>query len=224
MHVLVVDTATPAVTVAVAEIDGTTVSARSVQVTVNPRAHGELLAPGIRTALSEAGIGMPDLGAVVAGIGPGPYTGLRVGLVTATAIGHVLGIPTYGVCSLDGIGATRPDSGRVVAATDARRREIYWRVYENGAPITEPAVDRPDTVAERIVALGVGRALGEGAARYADVLHVPVTDQPSYPDPMVLARLAADRVRAGAPSEPLTPLYLRRPDAAIPTGRKPVLH
>lgn len=224
MHVLVVDTATPAVTVAVAEIDGTTVSAGSVQVTVNPRAHGELLAPGIRTALSEAGIGMPDLGAVVAGIGPGPYTGLRVGLVTATAIGQALGVPTYGVCSLDGIGAAVPESGRVVAATDARRREIYWRVYEKGTPITKPAVDKPDTVAERIIALGVGRAVGEGAVRYADVLRVPVTDQPRYPDPLVLAGIAADRVRSGAPSEALTPLYLRRPDAAIPTGRKPVLH
>ncbi len=224
MHVLVVDTATPAVTVAVAEIDGTAVSARSVQVTVNPRAHGELLAPGIRTVLSEAGIGMPELCAVVAGIGPGPYTGLRVGLVTATAIGQALGIPTYGVCSLDGIGTARPEPGRVVAATDARRREIYWRVYENGVPITEPAVDRPDTVAERIAALGVGGAVGEGAVRYADVLRVPVTGQPCYPDPLVLARLAAERVRAGAPGEALTPLYLRRPDAAIPQGRKPVLH
>jgi tRNA threonylcarbamoyl adenosine modification protein YeaZ len=224
VHVLVVDTATPAVTVAVAEIDGPTVNAEAVRVTVNPRAHGELLAPGIRAALAEAGVGVADLGAVVAGIGPGPYTGLRVGLVTATAIGQALGVPTYGVCSLDGIGAAVPESGRVVAATDARRREIYWRVYEKAIPITEPAVDRPDAVAERIAALGVGRAVGEGAIRYADVLHVPVTDQPQYPDPLVLARLAAGRVRSGAPSEPLTPLYLRRPDAAIPTGRKPVLH
>jgi tRNA threonylcarbamoyl adenosine modification protein YeaZ len=222
VHVLVVDTATPAVTVAVAEIDGTTVTARSVQVAVNPRAHGELLAPGIRAALSEAGIGMSDLGAVVAGVGPGPYTGLRVGLVTAAAISQVLGVPSYGVCSLDGIGAAEPEPGRLVAATDARRREIYWRVYENANPVTEPAVDRPDAVAERIAALGVTRAVGEGAFRYADVLGVPV-GEPHHPDPLVLAGIAAERIRSGAPGEPLTPLYLRRPDVAAPAGRKPVL-
>ncbi|HEX2418042.1 MAG TPA: tRNA (adenosine(37)-N6)-threonylcarbamoyltransferase complex dimerization subunit type 1 TsaB [Micromonosporaceae bacterium] len=223
MYVLVVDTATPAVTAAVVEVNPGAVILRSVRTTVNPRAHGELLAPAIRTVLDDVDVAMPDLGAVIAGVGPGPYTGLRVGLVTATAIAQVLDVPSYGVCSLDGIGGSDPAAGRLLAATDARRREIYWRVYERAAPVTEPAVDRPDAVAERIAALAVTRAVGEGALRYADVLGVP-TGEPHYPDPLVLAGIAAERIRSAAPSEPLTPLYLRRPDVAAPATRKPVLH
>lgn len=222
MYALVLDTATPAVTAAVVELTGAAVTVRSVRTTVNPRAHGELLAPGIRAALAEAGVAMPELGAVVAGVGPGPYTGLRVGLVTAIAIGQVLGVPSYGVCSLDGIGGADPGPGRLVAATDARRHEIYWRVYEKAMPVTEPAVDRPDVVAGRIAVLGVTRAAGEGAVRYADALGVPA-GEPRFPDPLTLAGIAADRMRSGAPSEPLAPLYLRRPDAVVPAGRKPVL-
>ncbi|MGH3716760.1 MAG: tRNA (adenosine(37)-N6)-threonylcarbamoyltransferase complex dimerization subunit type 1 TsaB, partial [Micromonosporaceae bacterium] len=172
--------------------------------------------------LSEAGTGAGALGAVVAGVGPGPYTGLRVGLVTAVSLGHALGVPTYGVCSLDGIGAASTAPGRLVAATDARRREIYWRVYEFGAPLTDPAVNQPAAVAEQLAALGVTRAAGDGATRYAAELRLD-PDEPRYPDPLVLARVAADRIRAGAPTEPLTPLYLRRPDAAEPGTRKPVL-
>ncbi|MGH3731194.1 MAG: tRNA (adenosine(37)-N6)-threonylcarbamoyltransferase complex dimerization subunit type 1 TsaB [Micromonosporaceae bacterium] len=223
MYVLVVDTATPAVTAALVDLTDSDVTVAAVRTTINPRAHGELLTPSIDTVLAEAGAAPRGLTAIVAGVGPGPYTGLRVGLVTATAMGQALGVPTYGVCSLDGIGAASTAPGTVVAATDARRREIYWRGYESGAPITDPAVDRPDVVAERLPALGVGLVVGEGAHRYPDVLGVPVADQPLYPDPGTLARIAAERVRTAAPSEALTPLYLRRPDAVEPGARKPVL-
>ena len=66
-------------------------------------------------------------------------------------------------------------------------------------------------------------AVGDGALRYADVLGLPVRDEPRYPAPAALAALAADRVPGKAPGEPLTPLYLRRPDAVAPAARKPVL-
>lgn len=221
MHVLVVDTATPAVTAALVEVAGG-VAVRASRVTVDPRAHAEALAPQVEAVLAEAGIAAGELDAIVAGVGPGPYTGLRVGLVTAASLGHALGVPTYGVCSLDGIGAATSEPGRLVAATDARRHEIYWRVYEAGAPLTDPAVARPDAVAEQLSALGVTCAAGDGATRYADQLGLPA-GEPRYPDPLTLARLAADRIRDRAPSEPLTPLYLRRPDAAEPGARKPVL-
>jgi len=202
----------------VAEVTADRACLRAASVTVDPRAHGELLAPAIAAVLDEIDATPADLGAVVAGVGPGPFTGLRVGLVTAVALGQARGIPTYGVCSLDAIGAAT--DGRVLVATDARRREIYWAVYDDGKRITDPAVGRPAEVIDRIT---VDRAVGEGALRYADVLGVPVDPEPRYPAPAVLVALAADRIVTGAPGEPLVPLYLRRPDAAVPGAPKPVL-
>jgi tRNA threonylcarbamoyl adenosine modification protein YeaZ len=218
--VLVVDSATPAVTAALAEVSDDAVAIRSERRAVDARAHGELLAPAVEAVLAEAGARPRDLGAIVAGLGPGPFTGLRVGLVTAASMGQTLDVPTYGVCSLDGLGQV---DGRVLVATDARRREVYWAVYEDGARLTEPAVDLPATVADRIADLGVTAAVGEGAYTYAEVLKVRVRDEPRYPPAEALAALAADRVRAKAPGERLIPLYLRRPDAVAQSVRKPVL-
>jgi tRNA threonylcarbamoyl adenosine modification protein YeaZ len=218
--VLVVDSATPAVTAALAEVSDDAVSIRAERRAVDARAHGELLAPAVEAVLAEAGARPRDLGAIVAGLGPGPFTGLRVGLVTAASVGQTLDIPTYGVCSLDAIGHAA--AGRVLAATDARRREVYWAAYEDGRRLTEPAVDLPATVADRAAGLGVTVAVGEGAHKYADVLRVRVRDEPRYPPAAALAALAADRVRGKAPGERLTPLYLRRPDAVAQSGRKPV--
>jgi tRNA threonylcarbamoyl adenosine modification protein YeaZ len=207
--IVAVDSATPAITAALAEVTdaGTRVLARRVAVDV--RAHGELLAPGIDAVLRETGTRPADLAAVVAGVGPGPFTGLRVGLVTAAALADTLGIPAYGVGTLDalgwasiGVGAGRVEAGpgRVLVATDARRREVYWAVYAEGVRV----------------------AVGDGALRYAEVLGVPVRDEPRYPPAEGLVALAAQRVRDKAPAEPLTPLYLRRPDAVEPGARKAV--
>jgi tRNA threonylcarbamoyl adenosine modification protein YeaZ len=213
MLVLVVDTSTPAVTAALAEVTGPAgATLKAERVSVDGRAHGELLGPGIETVLAEAGISPGALGAVVAGLGPGPFTGLRVGLVTAAAFGQTLSIPTYGVCSLDGLGAAT--AGAALVATDARRKEIYWAGYLDGVRVTGPAVDRPADLA-----LGEFRpdfAVGEGAVG----LPWPVRAGPRYPAAAVLAALAAERVHSGAPSEPLTPIYLRRPDAVEPGARK----
>ncbi len=222
MRVLAIDTATAASAVAVVEYpaDGPPL-ALARRERVDPRGHAEWLTPLIRQTLDEAGLEPADLAAVVAGVGPGPFTGLRVGLATAGAMAQTLGIPTYGVCSLDGIGAvTGP--GPALAATDARRREIYWAVYREGRRLTGPAVDRPDQLGMRLVEYGVRVACGEGARRYRDVLGLPMVDGPAYPDPVVLATVAAPRVTSGAPGEVLTPLYLRRPDAAEPRPPKPV--
>ncbi|HET8661191.1 MAG TPA: tRNA (adenosine(37)-N6)-threonylcarbamoyltransferase complex dimerization subunit type 1 TsaB [Micromonosporaceae bacterium] len=218
--IAVIDTATPAVTAAVAEVTAAGTVVLAERTTVDARAHGELLAPQLAAALAEAGAVPGDLAAVVAGTGPGPFTGLRVGLVTAAALADTLGVPAYGVCSLDALGLGA--AGVTLAATDARRKEIYWAVYAGGARRAGPAVGRPGDVADLLGGLGVVRAVGEGARRYAGVLGLPV-DGPDHPPPAALAALAADRVRAGAPPEPLTPLYLRRPDAVEPAGRKRVL-
>jgi tRNA threonylcarbamoyl adenosine modification protein YeaZ len=218
--VLVLDTATPAITAALADVGDSDIQLRAQQVTVDGRAHGELLAPSIDAVLEQAGVRPHDLSAIVAGVGPGPFTGLRAGLVTAATMSSALGIPAYGVVTLDALGAAT--SGTVLVATDARRREIYWAVYRDGSAAYPPKVSKPADVAIAIAEQGVLHGVGEGAAKYADVLGVSA-GSPSYPPALEFARLAADRVRAKAPGEALTPLYLRRPDAVEPASRKPAL-
>ncbi len=217
MLVLALDTATPASTAAVAEVTDGGMRGIAERRTVDARAHGELLAPQIHATLDEAGVRVTDLAAIVAGLGPGPFTGLRVGLVTAASMGQALSIPTYGVCSLDALGrAAGP--GRVLVATDARRREVYHATYLDGVRVTGPDVARPADVV-----VDADRAVGDGAVQYSDVFGVPIDGSVLYPPGAALIALAADRVRARAASEPLTPLYLRRPDAVASAARKHVL-
>lgn len=222
MLVLVIDTSSAAVTAAVAEVGtaaadgaGGGVTLRAEHVTINARGHGEHLAPNIASALADSGARPADLGAIVAGTGPGPYTGLRVGLVTAAVMAETLAIATYGVCSLDGIGGAVAGEGALLVAADARRKEVYWARYDHGVRTGEPRVDRPDDVPrEKITAVA-----GQGGELYD--FGVPLLEQ-RYPSALALARAAADRVRAGAPAEALTPLYLRRPDAEQPHAPKAV--
>lgn len=224
MLVLVVDSSTPAVTAALVEVTADDVVPRAERRTVDARAHGELLAPQIAAVLAEAGARPAELAALVAGLGPGPFTGLRVGLVTAASMGQVLAIPTYGVGSLDALGRAVGTGRRVLVATDARRREIYWALYdEAGERVAGPAVDVPAKVAGQAAELGATVAVGEGAQRYAETLGLPVLAEPTFPSAYALAELAAERVRAGAPGERLVPLYLRRPDAVPASTHKSVL-
>jgi tRNA threonylcarbamoyl adenosine modification protein YeaZ len=209
--VLVLDTSSAAVTAGLVTVDED-VQLVADRVVVNSRGHGELLAPAIEAVLGEAGRSVADLGAIVVGTGPGPFTGLRVGLVTAAVMTEMLGIPAYGVCSLDGI-ALAGDS--VFVAADARRREVYWARYVDGSRVEGPQVGYP---AELVVD---GAMAGAGARLYADVLggELLVRD---YPSALRLAEVAAERIRAGAPGDALTPLYLRRPDAEVPQSHKTV--
>ncbi len=185
--VLVIDTATPAVTAGVVRRDGDAVDVLASRVTVDARAHAEQLTPNVVAALGDAGVGMGDLEAVVVGCGPGPFTGLRVGMASAAAYGHALNVPVYGVCSLDAIGVLT--TGETLVVTDARRREVYWARYRDGVRIDGPAVNAPADV--------------PGAA---DALAGP----PMYPTVTGLVRAVGDWT---AGPEPLVPLYLRRPDA-----------
>ena len=240
---------------------------------IDARRHGELLAPGIEKVLAAAGRSRTDLTGIAVGVGPGPFTGLRVGLVTARALGDALDIPVHGVCTLDilaaaaaavpgttpqgsannadtagnadvaGIadivaasadgvaGATSVSSansanavfaaagGRFAVATDARRREVYWAVYDlTGHRETDPAVDRPADIAERLAEFAVA---GQGPLLYPD--QFPYALSPALPSAAVLAELVARRLRE-APEAllPPIPLYLRRPDAVEPGARKSV--
>jgi tRNA threonylcarbamoyl adenosine modification protein YeaZ len=222
MLVLALDTATPAVTAAAVRVDEGAVDVLAARVTVDARRHGELLTPSVRDVLDRSGHRAEDLDAVVAGVGPGPFTGLRVGLVTAAGLADALDRPTYAVCSLDAVAAAAladgagDGGGRLLVATDARRREVYWAVYDAaGARTAGPEVARPADLAALLPGLGARVMAGAGAEQYRDVLGLPMRGV-LHPDPAALAGLAAERVLAKAPSERLTPLYLRRPDATPP--------
>jgi tRNA threonylcarbamoyl adenosine modification protein YeaZ len=209
---LAFDTASPRVTVALHA--GTTVVAEAV----SDRAlkHGEQLAPLIEAVLARAGAGLADLTSIAVGVGPGPFTGLRVGLVTARTLGHVLAIPVRGLCSLDILAAeaiaTGSVSGGFLVATDARRKEVYLASYDAaGARVDGPVVLKPGDAATG------GPVVGEGAVLYP--LAFPDGRRPERPSAGWLARvLVAGHVD---PVEP-EPMYLRRPDTAAPHRPKPV--
>ncbi|GII66415.1 tRNA (adenosine(37)-N6)-threonylcarbamoyltransferase complex dimerization subunit type 1 TsaB [Sphaerisporangium krabiense] len=221
MLVLAFDTATPAVTAALH--DGDRVLAEST--TIDARRHGELLVPSIREVLREAGAALGDVTAIVAGAGPGPYTGLRVGLMTAQALAATAGAPAYGVCTLDALAYAAGLSEPFVVATDARRKEVFWAEYADARTrVTEPAVDHPGD-------LPAGPPLvGAGARMYAAIVgeHRLAPDAPEYPSAGALAALAAERLAAtgGADGDAVLtsprPIYLRRPDAREPGPPKKV--
>jgi tRNA threonylcarbamoyl adenosine modification protein YeaZ len=211
--VLGIDTSTPATGVAVCEVGASGELERlSAQQVVDPRHSAEVLTPLIDRALTECGRTPADLAAIVTGVGPGPYTSLRVGIVTAAGLGDALGIAVYGICSLDGL-VGQPE--RVTAVTDARRREVYWARYEAGERVAGPDVGPAQLVAQ---SLHPGeRVIGAGGELYAPVFGPAFDpDGPRYPDPAVLIRRAVPLL--GTPAAPLVPLYQRRPDATPRTA------
>lgn len=223
MLVIALDTSTPAVTAGLVTLDDGGPRALAERVTVNPRAHGELLTPQLLDVLAEAGYQLGDVDAIVVGAGPGPFTGLRVGMVTAAALGHAARRRIYPVCSLDAIAARAGADGPLLVATDARRKEVYWAVYDADGLVrlTGPHVQRPEGVAEAAAEFGIRAAAGEKASEHSDLFGVPAIG-PVYPTPVGLVRAVAADLIAGADPQPLVPLYLRRPDAEAPGPRKPV--
>ena len=265
MLALVLDTSTPAVSAALVDVVDGTATVIAECVVVDARRHGELLAVGLQEVLRA---GTPEV--VVVGVGPGPFTGLRVGIVTAAAVADSLGINAVGVCSLDGLSA--PHTGVV---TDARRREVYWASYDgDGQRMNGPHVSAPSVAAQAL--LSCERIVGDGALLYPDAFGSPSADVlgtrspdafgrrspgatgsrspgatgsrspgatgsrvagPRFPSCARLAEVALTRMINGssrvaadplAPLPvplimggglPLTPLYLRRPDAVATADR-----
>jgi tRNA threonylcarbamoyl adenosine modification protein YeaZ len=206
--VLALDTATPTLLAGVARwsADGTEVLAEEAR--TSGTRHAELLTPAIRAALSAGGCRLGEIEAVVVGLGPGPFTGLRVGVVTAAALGDARGLPVVGVCSLDAVG-----DGERTAVTDARRREVYWARYDaSGARVDGPGVVRPEELAVP------GPYVGDPA--FAERLGAPV--ERADVSTAGLLRAAAAQLADPASASPLVPLYLRRPDAVPPTSSKAV--
>nr|WP_255426260.1 tRNA (adenosine(37)-N6)-threonylcarbamoyltransferase complex dimerization subunit type 1 TsaB [Pseudonocardia sp. C8] len=269
--VLALDTATTVVTAGLVDLGArpVTLAARAH----DGRRHGELLMPAVRALCTEAGLGLRDVDAIVVGAGPGPFTGLRVGIASAAALGHALGVPVHGVCSHDAMahawsaggtrmdtawsaggtrvdtawsaggtrvdtawsaGGTRMDTawssgdpgdrpagaGNLLVVTDARRREVYWAAYDPAARrLTGPAVEPPAVLAARRDELAISTVVGDPA--FAGPLGTEITG-PGAPTPAGLVGVAAADLHAGRAPAPVEPLYLRRPDAVAPTGRKRV--
>jgi tRNA threonylcarbamoyladenosine biosynthesis protein TsaB len=206
---LAFDTATPHVTVALH--DGSSVVA-SFESSESMR-HGEMLAPGIEQVLSSAGVSAAELTGVAVGVGPGPFTGLRVGLVTARTLALTRQLPVYGVCSLDILAAEAIDAGlsEFVVATDARRKEVYLASYAEGRRVHGPEVLRPEDAATDVP------VVGRGATLYPE--HFPNVAGPEHPSAAVLCDVVTRKRFEILDPEPL---YLRRPDAAEPGRPKRV--
>jgi tRNA threonylcarbamoyl adenosine modification protein YeaZ len=202
--VLALDTATPTLVAGVARWADGAVEVLAERAVPSGNRHAELLTPAIRAVLSDAGAAMGDLAAVVVGLGPGPFTGLRVGVVTAATLADARRLPAIGICSLDAIG----DGARTVV-TDARRKEVYWAAYDaSGARVDGPGVDRPEELP------AAGPFVGDD--RFAERLGAPVAA--ARVTTAGLLRAAADRLAAPSSASPLVPLYLRRPDATPPSS------
>ena len=217
MLVLGLDTSSPAIGVALVELEPADEGARWGRQAdwrgVDGRAHGGVPATGVRAVLRQRGAAPRDLRAVAGGLGPGPYTGLRVGVVTAASLGDALAIPAYGCCSLDAVDPW--GEGARLVVTDARRKEVYWAEYaDDDERIAGPSVIRPPDLASALRETGwTGRVLGDGALLHP--AHFPTAEpEPRYPAADGVVLLAARRALSGAPPEPLAPLYLRRPDAS----------
>lgn len=223
MTVLGFDTATPDVAVAVTSGAEVLVE-RSIPAPRGSRPrHATELLPEIEGAVGEAG-GWGEVELIAAGIGPGSFTGLRIGVATARGLAHSLGIPLAGVGSLDalarGIGEEAAAAGRPrLAAIDAKRSELFAALYdERGSRLWGPLVAAPATLGVRLGSVpGAPLAAGDGALRFRTDLEGGGAEVLSERRPA--HRLAARHVcRAAAEMRPsipheVTPIYLRPPDA-----------
>lgn len=232
---LAIDTSTSAITVALH--DGS--SALAEATTLDARGHAEHLAPGIRDVLETVGAAPTDVTHVAVGLGPAPFTGLRVGIVTARTFALAVGAPVHGLCSLDVLAHQAVASGAVtgdelLVATDARRKEVYWARYaaEPALPggirrLGDPQVSRPADLDDDLLALPT---VGRGSLLYPEVWPVGIRPSSRLDSaattlaPLValtpldvsaaaLAELVVQRLAAGDPVDAQEPLYLRRPDA-----------
>lgn len=228
-----------AVSVAVArgELTGPAPEILQVRADERSRHHDEVLLALIDEVLAAAGVERSELTGIVVGRGPGPFTGLRVGLVSARSIAAVLGVPLHGLSSLDGLahqaldefgsaqdGSAQNGTVTVGVALDARRREVYHARYRRDPSgqvtrIADPAVDAPAAVADELTACDI--LVGSGTGIYPELL--PATADLVHVDAGHLLLAAAALSARGEDLDSTEPMYLRAPDAAKPTARKSAL-
>lgn len=210
MIVLALDTCLGACSAAV--LDGARVLAQRIE--PMDRGHQERLAPLVAEVMGEAGMGFDRLDRVGVTVGPGSFTGLRVGLAFAKGLSAALGIPAVGVGALEAL--AEPYPGRVLAVLDAKRGQVYLQGFDEGRPVTAPDVLPLETAAARIAELAPQLLVGSGAPMLFEVAHTIRNIGPVSIQPAAVARLAAAR-----PATPPRPLYLRAPDARLPGGLLP---
>lgn len=222
MLVLGIETATPQVGVAIGGHEGVLASFHSAR----DRRHAETLAPAISFVCEQARIELDEIGVLAVDVGPGLFTGMRVGLATAKALAHALRVPMVPVSSLDLVAfPARYCNRRIVAVIDARRGEVFHAAYRQVPGgiqrLAEPAVSTPDELAGDLVARSEDALLvGDGAIRHAEVLAgaagVEIGERglqyPSAQSLVQLAHAAALRETFVQPRE-VAPVYLRQPDA-----------
>lgn len=163
--------------------------------------HGHALPALVKEALSVA----PTIEQVIVGMGPGPYTGLRVGIAFARTFAVARKVSVIGICSLDAIAASVQESDDFVIATDARRKEVYWARYTFGVRVAGPHVDLPSVIGEFGLPI-----FGEGAVKY----DIAQSEENLFPDLLAMARLG-ENVDFYIDE----PLYIRRPDAIATAER-----
>lgn len=193
--------------------------------TEDTRSHAEVLAPGIEQLLCSAGITGADIDAIVTGVGPGPFTGLRSGIATARTLAFVWNKPLYGLMSLDAVALEVAESTAAVSefiiATDARRKEVYWARYTLADGQLPHLVDGPHVgFAKDLPDLP---AYGAGAGLYVHELQANPDFSSEQPDALFLGQFALARLAAGEELLDSTPLYLRESDAQVPGPRKRAL-
>jgi tRNA threonylcarbamoyladenosine biosynthesis protein TsaB len=193
--------------------------------TEDTRSHAEVLAPGIEQLLAGAGLSGTDVDVIVAGVGPGPFTGLRSGIVTARSLAFVWQKPLYGLMSLDAIALEVAESTQAAAefivATDARRKEVYWARYALAGSQLPQLLDGPHVgFAAGLPDLPV---YGAGAGLYPDALRAVPEFAGRQPEALSLGQFALARLAAGEQLLDTTPLYLRESDAQVPGPRKRAL-
>lgn len=223
MLILAIDTS--AVASAALVTDDAPESVLASFATEDTRSHAEVLAPGIHAMLESAGVSGQDIDALVVGVGPGPFTGLRSGIATARTLAFVWGKPLHGLVSLDAMALEVAESTAAVSeflvVTDARRKEVYWARYSldggqlpvlKDGPHVSFASDLPDLP-----------AFGAGAGLYADVLQAHPDFAGEQPDALYLGQFALARLESGHTLLDSTPLYLRESDAQVPGPRKRAL-
>jgi tRNA threonylcarbamoyladenosine biosynthesis protein TsaB len=215
--ILAFDTATPATAVAVWMPDGPQVERRDDPAPGERPRHAERLLALAQAALEEAGAGWDDVERLAVGVGPGGFTGLRLGIATARALAQGRGLPVLGVSSLQAL-AEPVEAPTVAAVLDARRGEVFAAAWDGGVPLLEPAALAPEALAARLPSGTV--AVGDGAIRFREQLEragvaVPADGSPAHRlSALAIARLAEGREPADR--DALLPDYCREPDAVPP--------
>lgn len=218
MSILGIDTATAASAACVLRSDGAVFEAEPTAARLAERpAHAAELMPAVARCMDESGLAWDELEAIAVGVGPGMFTGLRIGIATARGLSTSSGVELRPVSSLAALAAGASD-GPVLALIDARRGEVFAALHDGATMLWEPFVAAPEVVAERLSGRGASPlAVGDGAVRFRDVLEaagakVPEGDSRAHVvRALSICRLAA--TAAPAPATAVLPEYLRLPDA-----------